>query len=175
MSSVCPCLELVSRNRSISLMIPFSPRKGAYLCCVLLSFSKNHGFQIFQKLKIKELMVLGISKKSESNNRLVLGILKTVKSKNCQYWVFQNPQRTFSFHEGTVGSFPGWRKVVNEWDLTTWMKKGPGWTQSSPMICTKWLRYLLKLILQKCNWPYRCNHIDETNHFNEIVNTNEPW
>jgi hypothetical protein len=54
-------------------------------------------------------------------------------------------------------------------------KRGPGWTQSSPMICTKWLRYLLKLILQKCNWPYRCNHIDETNHFNEIVNTNEPW
>jgi hypothetical protein len=59
--------------------------------------------------------------------------------------------------------------------LTRWMKKGPGWMQSSPMICTKWLRYLLKLILQKCNWPYRCNHIDETNHFNEIVNTNEPW
>jgi hypothetical protein len=73
---------------------------------VLLSFSKNHRFQIFQKIKIKELMVLGISKKSESKNQLVLGILKTVKSKNCQFWVFQNPQRTFSFHEG-VGSFLG--------------------------------------------------------------------
>ncbi len=50
-------------------------------------------------------MVLGISKKSESKNQLVLGILKTVKSKNCQFWVFQNPQRTFSVDEGTVGSF----------------------------------------------------------------------
>jgi hypothetical protein len=38
-----------------------------------------------KKIKIKELLVLGISKKLESKNQ--------------QFQVFQNPQRTVGFHE----------------------------------------------------------------------------
>ncbi len=55
-------------------------------------FSRNHQFQIFQKkLKIKELLILGLKKK--------------IEPKNQQFQVFQNPQRTVGFHERFTGFY----------------------------------------------------------------------
>jgi hypothetical protein len=53
-------------------------------------FSKNHWFQVFERIRIKELAVPGF--------------LGTSESKNCWFWVFQSLQRIAGFDERATGS-----------------------------------------------------------------------
>jgi hypothetical protein len=53
---------------------------------------KNHWFQVFERIRIKELAIPGF--------------LGTSESKNCWFWVFQSLQRTAGVHERATGSFP---------------------------------------------------------------------